>query len=66
MTPSTECVVFSDTELDQLSEFIRMAQQSLLEALAKLALVHPTSPLVERLTIEVEQAADLRERIEAR
>lgn len=59
-------VTFTDDEYTQLAEYVRIAQQSLLETANALNNVHPSSAMVERLRLEAENAADLRERIEAR
>ncbi len=65
LRPTTR-LSFSDTELALLTEFLRIAQQSILETADALFKTYPTSLMVERLRLDAETAADIRERIEER
>lgn len=58
---------FNDDELNELSEFLRIAQQNLTFEADALARRHPhAATFQEQLRRWAERAADLRERIEGR
>ena len=57
---------FTDTDLDLINELLRVASVSLQETVITVESRYPGSPFVETLRTWMEQAADIRERIEAR
>ena len=56
---------FSADELCLLSESLRMSQHTLVEESDRLAVIMPTTPLIERFRMEAERMADIRARIDA-
>jgi hypothetical protein len=59
-------VKFTDTDLDLINELLRVASVSLNETIITVGSRYPGSPFIETLRKWQEQAADIRERIEAR
>ena len=57
---------FTDNEYNMISELLRVASVSLQETVITVESRYPGSPFVETLRTWMEQAADIRERIEAR
>jgi len=64
--PESKGVLFTDTDLDLISELLRVASVSLHETIATLERRNPGAMFIEVLRLHAEQAADIRERIEAR
>ena len=57
---------FNETDLDLINELLRVASVSLQETVITVESRYPGSPFVETLRTWMEQAADIRERIESR
>lgn len=65
-SPSRSGIQFTDSELDLIGELLNVANGSLRDLLAQVHAVRPENALCESLRQWIEQATDIRARIEAR